>query len=186
MSTPPFSVGEYTTPRLSFAEDLDAYAKGGAQGIGIDVSLKIRDAYSFVNTIPDAVDLLAEIDEPNVGILFDIWHLGDTPDVLDHIRAHASRFLGVHVNDRRSPTRSWCDRVLPGDGGDDVHGILAAVEDAGFEGWYELEVFSDDGMFGNDYPDSLWKLDPVELVRRGREKFELAWEHRRAGAAPSA
>jgi sugar phosphate isomerase/epimerase len=38
---PRFSVGEYTTPGLSFAEDLDAYRKGGADGIGIDADLKL-------------------------------------------------------------------------------------------------------------------------------------------------
>ena len=37
-------------------------------------------------------------------------------------------------------------------------------------------MLSDDGTFGNDFPDSLWKVDPVELIRSGREKFVTLWE----------
>jgi hypothetical protein len=37
-----------------------------------------------------------------------------------------------------------------------------------------MEVFS-----GEHYPDSLMKLDPAEMVRRGRESFVRAWEARR-------
>ena len=36
-----------------------------------------------------------------------------------------------------------------------------------------------DGTFEDDYTDSLWKLPPEELVRRGREGFLRAWEVRR-------
>ena len=294
-SLPRFSVGEYTTPGLSFAEDLAVYREGGAQGIGIDAGLKLggreqataadlehfRESglaatflfppvpsvlpltlmalgeddpvarvevmcrsirglaafeplsfvcvtgpqgrlesaharelvvdglaevaraaadvgavlaiepmhasiggdYSLVTNIPDTVALLDDIGEPNMGIMFDVWHLWDTPDLLTHIAHHADRFVGVHVNDWREPTRSWCDRVLPGDGAADIAGILGALDEGGYRGWYELEVFSDDGRFGDDFADSLWKLDPVELVRAGLAKFEHAWQNRRLVAA---
>src|SRR5262245_59714926 len=33
----------------------------------------IRDDFSFLTTLPDAVELLAHVDEPNTGILFDVW-----------------------------------------------------------------------------------------------------------------
>ena len=82
------------------------------------------------------------------------------------------------MNDWREPTRGWCDRVLPGDGVADLPGIFGALNDGGLDGWFELEVLSDDGTFGDDYPDSLWKLDPVELIRTGREQFMRAWKSR--------
>jgi hypothetical protein len=37
--------------------------------------------------------------------------------------------------------------------------------------------------FGSGYEDSLWKLDPVDLVRSGREKLERAWHGRRLSGA---
>ena len=159
-----------------------------AADVGVTIGLEplhtsIGEAFSFVNTIPDAISLLDEIGEPNTGMLFDVWHLWDTPDVLAHIGAHASRFLGVHVNDRREPTRSWCDRLLPGDGIIDFAAILDALGDAGYDGWYELEVLSDDGRNGNDFPDSLWKRDAVELVRAAREQFTALWSASRAASS---
>jgi len=52
----------------------------------------------------------------------------------------------------------------------------------GWDGFYDLEIFSDNGAFGNTYPDSLWDVDAVELARRGREAFMQTWSKRRVPA----
>jgi sugar phosphate isomerase/epimerase len=122
------------------------------------------------------------VGEPNLGIGFDTWHLWDTPNLFEHIRSHARRIMGVHLSDRRNPTRGWADRVLPGDGTLDLPGMLRALEAAGYDGWYDLEVLSDNGMFGNNYPDSLWQVPPVQLVSRARAAFERLWTGRRSDA----
>lgn len=140
----------------------------------------IRDEFSFLTSIPDGIALLDEIDEPNTGMLFDVWHLWDTPDLLAHIRRNAPRFVGVHVNDWRDPTRSWCDRVLPGEGVADLEGILRALGEGGYDGWFELEVLSDDGTFGNAFPDSLWRRDPAEVIAEGRRAFMELWQRSQA------
>jgi sugar phosphate isomerase/epimerase len=156
-----------------------AAADVGAQLALEPMHTSIADDYGFVNDLPGAVALLTEVGEPNVGILADVWHLWDTPDLLEQIRRHSDRIVAVHVDDWRDPTRSWCDRALPGDGIADVSGILGALDEAGYRGWYELEIFSDDGRFGNDFPDSLWKQDPLGLLRQGRARFEAVWRSRR-------
>ena len=135
--------------------------------------------WTIATSIPDALELLDEAgDPPGLGIMFDAWHLWSTPTLLDDVAEHAGRFTGVHVSDWREPTRGWADRVLPGDGVAGLPTILAALELAGWEGPYDLEIFSDDGTFGDDYPDSLWKVPAPELARRGREAFLRAWEAR--------
>jgi sugar phosphate isomerase/epimerase len=149
-----------------------------AREAGVPVALEpihasARDEFTMVDTIPDAVALVEEVGEP-MGVLFDTWHVWDTPDVLDHIRAEAHRFPAVHVNDWRAETRGWDDRALPGEGVMDLPAIFAALEDGGFDGWFELEVFSTE-----TYADSLLKLEPAELVRRGKAGFEAAWAARR-------
>ena len=154
-----------------------------AAEFGIDLAVEpmhasLRDEWSIVTTIPETVDLLEEVGEPNVRIMYDVWHLWDTKDLLAHTREYAPQLAGVQVNDWRSPTRSWCDRVLPGDGMADVRGIFAALDAGGYNGWFELEVFSDDGTFGNEFNDSLWKLDPETVVRRGHEAFLRLWNGR--------
>jgi sugar phosphate isomerase/epimerase len=170
--------------RRIVVDGLRAIARAAA-AVGVRVGLEpihrsIRDDWSLVTTIPETLDLLDEVGEPNLGLLFDVWHLWDTPNLLAHIRACAHRIVGVHVNDRREPTRSWKDRVLPGEGVIDLPAILGALEAGGYEGWYDLEIFSDNGAFGDNYEDSLWKLPPTEVVRRGRAGFLRAWEARRS------
>jgi sugar phosphate isomerase/epimerase len=138
--------------------------------------------WSMINTIGDAVELIDEVGVPAIGIQFDVWHLWNTPDLLDEIERHIGRFAGVHVNDWREPTRGWADRVLPGDGVADVATILGALDRAGWDGYYDLEIFSDNGAFGNMHEGSLWDVEPAELVRRSRESFEHCWSERRVAA----
>ena len=163
--------------RAIAAEGLREIAAAGAQA-GVRVALEpihasARDDFTMVDTIPGAVEFL-ESAGADMGIMFDTWHLWDTPNVLDEIRRHAGRFVGVHVNDWRDPTRGWDDRALPGEGVMDLPAIFEALEEGGYDGWFELEIFSSE-----TYPDSLLKLDPVELVRRGRVGFLDAWEERK-------
>jgi len=139
--------------------------------------------WSLLNTISDAAALIDETGaSETIGIQFDVWHLWNSPDLLEEIEREAHRFVGVHVNDCREPTRGWADRALPGDGVADVATILGALDRAGWDGFYDLEIFSDNGAFGTAYPDSLWDVDPAELVRRGRESFARCWSERRVAA----
>jgi sugar phosphate isomerase/epimerase len=138
--------------------------------------------WSLLNTLEEAAELIDEVGTGAVGIQFDVWHQWNTPDLQEEIARHAGLIAGVHVNDWREPTRGWADRVLPGDGAADLAGILGALDGAGWNGFYDLEIFSDDGTFGNDYPGSLWAVEPGELVRRGREGFARSWEQRRVTA----
>jgi sugar phosphate isomerase/epimerase len=140
------------------------------------------ESWSIVNTLSEAVELVDEAGSPAIGVQFDVWHLWNTPDLLDEIALHAHRLVGVHVSDWREPTRGWADRALPGDGGAGVPAILGALERAGWDGFYDLEIFSDNGTFGAAYPDSLWDVEPDELVRRGRESFIQCWDERRVAA----
>jgi sugar phosphate isomerase/epimerase len=58
------------------------------------------------------------------------------------------------------------DRVLPGQGEIDLYSIFEALEDGGFRGWYDLEVFS-----GLDLPDSIWKRPTREWVKDGMDRM---------------
>ncbi len=138
---------------------------------------KVLGDKTIITNLAQTVELIDQIDHPNVGILFDLYHHWDQPDMIRQIREHVGRFGSViHINDWREPTRGWADRALPGEGAMDLPALLGALEAGGFDGWYDLEIFSDDGTFEADYPDSLWKLDPLEMVRRAKDGFMRAWK----------
>lgn len=158
-----------------------------AERIGMRVALEPFqregiESWSIVNTLGEAAELIEEIGSPAVGIQFDVWHLWNTPDLFEEIDRTAGMIAGVHVSDWREPTRGWADRVLPGDGVAGVPLILGALDRAGWDGFYDIEIFSDNGTFGTAYPDSLWDADGAELARRGRRQLIECWQERRVAA----
>jgi sugar phosphate isomerase/epimerase len=154
------------------------------EGLTLGLEPLHRNVYghwSTIATIPGTIELIDEVGEPNLGLLYDVYHLWDTDDVLEHTRRYASRFApGVHICDWRADTRNDFDRALPGEGIIDLPAIFGALEAGGFDGWFDLEIFSDDGSFTDQaFEDSLWRQDALEVVRRGREGFLRAWEARK-------
>ncbi len=152
-----------------------------AKRLGLRIGLEPyqRDGgelWTIVSSIPEAIELLGDAgDPPALGIQFDLWHLWNTPTLYDDIAAEVHRFTGVHVCDVREPTRGWADRVLPGEGIADVPAILRALDEAGWDGLYDIEIFSDDGTFGAEYPDSIWAAPATETLARARAAFEQSW-----------
>ena len=134
--------------------------------------------WTMISSLGEAVALLDEVDHPALGLQFDTWHLWNAPNVVEDIARYADRFVGVHVADWRDPTRDWADRVLPGDGVAGLPALLGAIEAAGWQGYYDVEIFSDNGSFGNAWPDSLWDVPAAELAVAARESFERVWEAR--------
>jgi sugar phosphate isomerase/epimerase len=161
-----------------------------AAGLGLTIALEPYqreggEEWTIVSSIPEALELIGDAgDPPALGLQFDAWHLWNTPTVLDDIAEHVGRFAGVHVCDHRAPTRGWADRALPGEGDAGLPRLLAALEAAGWDGLWDVEIFSDDGTFGAAYPDSFWAVPPAELLPRARAAFLRAWEARPAVDRP--
>jgi sugar phosphate isomerase/epimerase len=130
---------------------------------------------TLVSTVAQALELIADAGAANVDVLVDTWHFWDAPGALEDIARHADRIVGVQLADRRSGARGMMDRTLPGWGDVDMRQIMRALRSTSFDGWYEIEIFSDDGTFGSDYPDSLWKMDPARLVAEARRSFDELW-----------
>jgi sugar phosphate isomerase/epimerase len=152
-----------------------------AGDLGVTVAIEpihasIAAEFSSVTDMPAAIQMCSDIGEPNVGIVFDVWHLWDTPGVEDHIRAAAGRIVGVQVDDRREPTRAWYDRVLPGDGVAGVDRLLAVLREAGYDGWLDLEVITGDSRTGRSFPDSLWHDDPAQVAADGLVRMKSLWD----------
>jgi sugar phosphate isomerase/epimerase len=153
-----------------------AARRAAAFGVRLSIEPLRTDAgldLTIVSTIDETLSLIEEIGEPNVDIAYDVYHLWDTPNIVALTQDHAGAFGGVHVCDWREPPRSVGDRLVPGDGAIDLPVLFGALEHGGFDGWYDLEIFSD-----KELPDSLWAIPPRELVESGRVGFERAWTSR--------
>ena len=121
-----------------------------------------------VNTMRQALDICDRLDPEAsgaIGVACDVYHVwwdAELPEQI--IRAGASRLLAFHICDWLVPTRDLLlDRGMMGDGVIDIPRIRQQVEEAGFSGLNEVEIFS---------ADNWWKRDPDEvlatIVERGK------------------
>jgi sugar phosphate isomerase/epimerase len=122
------------------------------------VQREFAEYWTIVSSLDEAAALIEE-SGADVGLLYDSWHLWREP--AEQIERHRDRIRGVHLADWRDPTRNTNDRVLPGDGVVDFGPILDALR---WDGFFDLEIFSDPEL-----PGSLWQDDPRELAARGVE-----------------
>jgi sugar phosphate isomerase/epimerase len=157
--------------RLREASDM---AEDSGTRLALEV-IRGGERVSLANTIPKALSLIEDAHVANVDLLIDVWHLDPGPDLYSDIRDHVASIAGIQLCDRPLEPRSNNDRVLPGNGVLDLAGFLRGTREAGFSGWYEIEIISDDGMLGEAYPDSLWKLDPTTVVKEAVSGFDDAW-----------
>jgi sugar phosphate isomerase/epimerase len=170
--------------RRTVVEGMKAAADtAGEVGLELGFEAIRKDAGSMISTLPETLGIIEDIGAPNIRVIFDAWHFWDLPGIVNDLRKYADRFLCIQINDRRQPPRSWADRLLPGDGELDLPGFFGALDAGGFRGWYDLEVFSDDGRWGAAYPDSLYKLKPVDVAKRSVAGFRKAWDKRKVPAA---
>lgn len=102
---------------------------------------------SCINRITEARRICETIDDPQVGVAVDVYHVWWDPELSNEIKrlGETDRIFGFHVCDWRVPTRDLLtDRALMGDGCIDIAGIRREVEAAGFNGWHEVEIFSEE------------------------------------------
>lgn len=147
-----------------------------AADAGVQLAVEVispGSAGSLVQTIPQAVDLISDVGADNIGVLLDNWHIADEP--LENIAKHIDHIVGIQVCDRAADSIGRFDRALPGKGVLDVEGVIRTAHDAGYDGWYELEIFSDDGTFGEPVKDPMWQWQPERLITEGREAFEAVY-----------
>jgi sugar phosphate isomerase/epimerase len=119
-----------------------------------------------VNTMKQANDLCDELGE-GLGIAVDVYHVWWDPELEPEIRrAGKSRILAFHVCDWLVPTTDLLlDRGMMGDGVIDIRKIRGWVEDVGYDGFAEVEIFS---------ANTWWKRDPDEVVRVCAERHRSA------------
>lgn len=101
-----------------------------------------------VNTLEHALDLCDELDPSHTGALgvaVDMYHVWWDPKLQQQIaRAGKPRLLAFHVCDWLIPTRDLLnDRGMMGDGVIELKKARGWVEDAGFSGFAEVEIFSE-------------------------------------------
>ncbi len=141
----------------------------------------LMNADTFVCSLEDALRLIDAVNQPNFGLMLDVWHVWHEHDIARRLAVLPRPPMAVHICDwPRLGPRGPADRVLPGQGSINLPALLGGLEAAGYQGAYCLEVFS-----AHQWPDSLWRRDPAEVLAAGREGFYNAWRNRSRSAVAS-
>jgi len=164
-AVPGMTLGE---ARKQTAEGIGACLEH-ARTVGVKLSIEpLHPMYagdkSCVNRMAEAREICEQLGSAQghtaglLGIAVDVYHVWWDPDLDAEIERAGKQgtLLGFHVCDWRLETRHLLtDRGLMGDGCIDIAGIRAKVQAAGFEGYHEVEVFS----------EQYWAMDQSEYLR---------------------
>ena len=130
--------------------------------------------FTWLTTLEGAMRFIREVNEPNLGYCFDVYHMWDNYNIEEITGYYAKEIYGVQISDWRD-SDFIADRVMPGDGCIQNPELIKVLEENGFTGWYDCEIFSDDGRFGQVVPDSLFAIPPREFMTRAKAGFEKVW-----------
>ncbi len=119
---------------------------------------------SAINTLAQANRMAEEINSEYVGVAVDVYHLWWDSN-LQHEIARCGRngnLLAFHICDWNVPTVDFLnDRGLMGDGCINIPEIRRWVEDAGFSGCNEVEIFS----------EKYWLMDQIEYLEKIKNAY---------------
>ena len=151
------------------------YARSGGMPLAIEPLHPMYAAdRACVNTMAQANDLCDELAGKNkgdgLGIAVDVYHVWWDPYLKQEIEraanASPSRLLAFHISDWLVPTLDMLsDRGMMGDGVIDLPLIRSWMENAGYHGMHEVEIFS---------ANNWWQRDPDEVLLTCRLRHQSA------------
>ena len=162
-------------PRISLNQSRDQI-KAGIEALlpyseqaGVKLAIEplhpmYADTRSAINTMEQANDIAEYFNSDQVGVAVDVYHLWWDSHLEEEIMrcGKNGNLYAFHICDWLSPTTDMLnDRGLMGDGCINVPQIREWVENAGFSGFNEVEIFS----------KKHWKEDQHEFL----EKIQFAY-----------
>ena len=150
------------TPDLARMAEAFSQISREARERGTGISLEIMP-FSNIRTLDAALEVVKMTDEPNCGLLIDIWHTNRGGISNEDIAKIPGRYISaVELDDADEEVVGllWQDtiyrRKLPGEGAFDVPGFIEAIDSTGFKGSWGVEILS----------DTLRKLPVREMAKR--------------------
>lgn len=120
--------------------------------------------WTYLNTIDSTLDLLAACRHRAVRLAFDVYQLWHEPNLIERIPAIADYVAHVQLSDCPRVPAAEYEGCLPGDGIIPVGGVVQAFLDGGYEGWFDIQVWS----------EQVWASDYTRALESCRDYFHVA------------
>lgn len=118
---------------------------------------------SVIPSLRQARELAERFPTDQVGVLVDAYHVWWDPDLFDELRVLGKRIAGFQVCDWVTPLPAGVltGRGMMGQGCIDLRSLLRAVEDSGYDGLIEVEIFNSE----------LWNRPGYEVFTTACEQY---------------
>lgn len=152
-----------------FVDQIDAVALDRAQvslkqaaqlagSYGVRLGLEFRGKARWCASLDTAAAMVMACAEPNVGLVFDVFHYYVGPSKFEDLRwLTKDNLVHVQLCDLAGTSRelaSDSDRILPGDGDFELKPIMDHFRAIGYDGYVSVELFNPD----------LWQMKSTQVA----------------------
>lgn len=100
--------------------------------------------FTFLTSLDEAVRVLDSVDDPQVKLVLDTYHLGFDCQLIAQIPQLVDRLALVQLGDARHPPSGEQSRCLLGEGAIPLKEIVAALQASGYRGYYDVELLGEE------------------------------------------
>lgn len=141
-------------------------AQGSRVRLAIEPANPLQAELSFLRSFDESLDFVADFRSPWIGVVLETNEAWGERRLYKNIRYRHELIALVQVSDFKLGTTSVSDRVVPGDGDVPLAKIFRALGEAGYRGWYDVELVGpkiESEGYETALPRALQRLD--ELFR---------------------
>ena len=118
--------------------------------------------WTFLTSIDDVLQLLQAVGSEQVKMVLDTYHLGQEAGIAERIAEIAPHVAIVQLGDARQPPEGEQNRCRLGEGTVPLREIVAALKDAGYDGYYDVELLGEE----------IETFDYHSLLEHAKQAFE--------------
>jgi sugar phosphate isomerase/epimerase len=118
--------------------------------------------FTFITSVDEALEVLEAVGSERVKIVFDTYHLGQDPAIIDRIPEIAPHVAIVQLGDARQPPAGEQNRCRLGEGNIPIKAILDLLIDAGYRGFVDVELLG----------EQVETIDYQELLRHAKDAYQ--------------
>jgi sugar phosphate isomerase/epimerase len=124
------------------------------------------EEWTFITSLDEAAAVVNGIDDPHLKLVFDTYHLGFDPTIVQQIPQVAKHIAVVHLGDGCAAPEHEQNRCCLGDGVLPLSAIVKSLTEAGYDGYYDVELMG----------EAVEDRDYCELLERSMHAFRALIE----------
>jgi sugar phosphate isomerase/epimerase len=137
---PGLSWEEAATRSRAFLEALLPDAERYGMRLAVEPVSQLRMDLGFLHSFAEALDFVDAIGSPWLGVVLELSNAWIERGLYANIANRTDRIALVQISDFKVGTRCASERVVIGDGDIPLRRIVGALDSAGYDRWYDIEL----------------------------------------------